>query len=596
MTAQPTEHARLYERILDDMSDGVMAVTRQGIVVGFNPMAADILGVEAEDVLDGPLFGLFAEGGGNDAFIDTITEAIQDDKPVIDRIVGIGMGDGARSLRVKTSRLRDGGGGIVVVFQDITEIEALRHRDREMAESLKVQHGELQQAYLDLDRKSKELEQTGKRLQLVRLGATGFVLLLFAGLGAFNFLGGLPDGLAPSGASMSGDGSGARSAGALPDLYTVAPVPVQDVVTMSGSLVPGSVVNISAPFSGRVDVKLFEYGVPVSEGSVLLSLSSSEQQTRLADARSAHIKARRSYEDLENWRNGAEVRESRRRLEQAQYALVDAQGKLEDTRRLFERGIIPRQELEGQEQLVRIQRDALASAEAALQSTLERGDEESRHIAALELENARRSLEEAENSANNAIVVAPASGIPFAPVTEKDEQPIDLSVGSRVEDGRTLLSIGDIEQLAVAGQIDEVDVAKVAVGQRVQVSGAAFPRVVLTGQVAAVEAQARAGSAGGRSGLASFRVRVTIPSVPEEARQVVRVGMTASADIIVYENPAALVVPTSAVTAAGEGAEVRVWNDERSDASPTPITLGRPLPGGIEILSGLSPGDRVVLP
>lgn len=592
-------HARLYERIFDDMSDGVMAVTRQGKIVAFNPTAAQILGVGAEEVLQGPLFQLFAEDGRNDALIDTITEAIDTDRAMVDTVLKVGTGEAARSLRVRTSRLRGDtepggdGGGVVVVFQDITEIETLRLRDREMAESLKAQNTELQVAYTDLDRKSKELEQTGKRLQIVRLGATGFVIVLFVGLGVVNFWGTLPSdfALSPAPAAASTEGQ--------TNLYTVYPTPIRDVVTVTGSLNPGSVVNITMPFAGRIDARLFEYGVPVTEGSVLLSLSSSDMETQIATARSAFIKAQRNYQDLEAWASGDEVAESRRRLEQAQYALDDAVRGLEETKRLFDRGIIARQEMDGQTQRVRSQRDALASAQSALDRVLERGDAQNRQIAALELENARRALEALETKADGAIIIAPVSGLPFAPVTGKDKTPIDLSVGSRVEAGVTALSIGNVGQFAVAGEVDEVDIANIRNGQPARITGPAFPGIVLEGHVEAVEAQAQAAGAG-RGSLARFGVRVRIPSVPDEARGVIRVGMTATVEVVVYEAPEALVVPMSAIGGGPNGPQVQVWRGDEAgvsgSAEAVPVTLGRPVPAGVQVVAGLTAGDRIVLP
>ncbi|WPZ34009.1 PAS domain-containing protein [Thalassobaculum sp. OXR-137] len=589
-------HTPLYERIFDDMSDGVMAVTRQGRIVAFNPTAAEILAVDAEDVLQGALFQLIAEDGRNDALIDTITEAIDTDQAVVERVLQLGTGETARSLQVRTSRLRDetgDGGGVVVVFQDITEIESLRLRDREMAENLKAQNGELQDAYRDLDRKSKELEQTGKRLQIVRLGATGFVLVLFVGLGVINFSDTLPTDFGVS----SGPADGAQEGQAA--LYTVYPTPVRDVVTVTGSLNPGAVVNITMPFAGRIDTRLFEYGVPVTEGSVLLSLSSTDMETQLANAHSAFIKAQRNYQDIETWTTGDEVAESRRRLDQAQYALDDAIRALEETKRLFERGIIARQEMEGQVQRVRSQRDALASAQSNLDRVLERGDEQSRRIAALELQNARRALESLENQAEGAIIVAPVSGLPFAPITGKDKTPVDLAVGSRVEAGVTALSIGDVGQFSVAGEVDEVDIANIRNGQLARVTGPAFPGIVLEGHVEAIEAQAQSAAAG-RGGLARFGVRVRIPSIPEEARGVIRVGMSATVQVVVYEAPEALVVPTTAIGSGPDGPQVRVWRGDEAGlsgtAEPATVTLGRPVPAGIEVLSGLTAGDRIVLP
>ncbi len=103
--------------ILESMSDGVIAIDTDGIVTAFNRAAGDVLGVDAHDVLnqsfrdvfqrefDAPPDATLQELPGRNGRSVTVTEQ---DSPILDR-------DQARL-------------GTVKVFQDLTEIEALRNR------------------------------------------------------------------------------------------------------------------------------------------------------------------------------------------------------------------------------------------------------------------------------------------------------------------------------------------------------------------------------------------------------------------------------------------------------------------------------------
>lgn len=103
--------------ILESMSDGVIAVDTDGVVTAFNRAAGDVLGVDARDVLNQPFRDVFQRDfdAPPDATLQelprrngrsvTVTEQ---DSPILDR-------DQARL-------------GTVKVFQDLTEIEAMRNR------------------------------------------------------------------------------------------------------------------------------------------------------------------------------------------------------------------------------------------------------------------------------------------------------------------------------------------------------------------------------------------------------------------------------------------------------------------------------------
>ena len=103
--------------ILESMSDGVIAVDTEGMVTAFNRAAGDVLGVDAHDVLNQPFRDVFQrefdappdatlqELPGRNGRSVTVTEQ---DSPILDR---------------EQNRL-----GTVKVFQDLTEIEALRNR------------------------------------------------------------------------------------------------------------------------------------------------------------------------------------------------------------------------------------------------------------------------------------------------------------------------------------------------------------------------------------------------------------------------------------------------------------------------------------
>ena len=82
--------------------------------------------------------------------------------------------------------------------------------------------------------------------------------------------------------------------------------------------------------------------------------------------------------------------------------------------------------------------------------------------------------------------------------------------------------------------------------------------------------------------------RVVLPSPDGEWRP----GLFVSAEISVGRESSAVVVPRSAVQRMGEQAVV--FLDAAEGLKPVPVTLGRSNESGIEVLSGLVPGERYV--
>jgi multidrug efflux pump subunit AcrA (membrane-fusion protein) len=97
-----------------------------------------------------------------------------------------------------------------------------------------------------------------------------------------------------------------------------------------------------------------------------------------------------------------------------------------------------------------------------------------------------------------------------------------------------------------------------------------------------------------RTGMAAFPVTVEIAQLTPEQRAVIHVGMTANLSIIAYDKPDAIVIPFAALHTTDAGRSVMVRRDGKTD--DVPVTLGISTPAGVEIRSGLKPGDIVEMP
>ena len=566
---------------LESLSDGVLTINPDGRIQALNPAGAALLGVEAAP--GATLRDILPDDGGADEFMDALLAPVTGEPapPLVDFTR---HGERRRfRIAARAHRLTAGGdaGRLVVTasFTDVTELERLASSEAGLAAQLRDQHNKLQTAYRELEGSADRLKTHARLLQLARIGATLGVFILFMGAGVYAWMH-ARSGLQGGGAALpSGE-----------DSVTLAARPVTARIAVVGALDAGAQVSVVGPFDGLVRERRFRYGGAVERGEVLLRVDVAAVEVSLREARSALIRAQQRVEELRSWANGFEVSRTRRALAAAELEAGDLRTRAGASAALLARGIIPAEEHRNLLQQQRNQTLQMQAARQDLDATLARGDAETARIAGFELANAEVKVRDLEADIAAATIHAPVSGVVLLPPQpEGGRRAETVEVGSRINRGQTMLVIGDLESFQVRAQVDEIDVSKLRIGQAVQVTGDAFSDVQLTGRVASVAAQASA-EGNARTGLPSFAVTIEIGGITAEQRPRLAVGMSASLSIITHDNPAAFVVPPTAVREAGNGRIVRLRNGR-----DVPITIGIAQPEGVEIRGELREGDVVML-
>lgn len=242
----------------------------------------------------------------------------------------------------------------------------------------------------------------------------------------------------------------------------------------------------------------------------------------------------------------AQVEQARRALDAAEATFARARSDFERARQLLSQGVVSRSEFD--------------RAEAAFR------------VAEAEQARARDALDGAEVSLSYAVIEAPVSGR----VIDRLADPGDTAVP-----GRPLLSLYDPEALRIEVPLRESLVGRLQLGDRIEVRmGAA--REPIVGAVDEIVPQAEAGSR-------TFLVKIGLPK-----QEGIFTGMFGRA-IIPAGTRKRVVVPDGAVERVGQLTFVDVI-DEKGRLSRRLVTLGPATPsGGLEVLSGLRPGETVVV-
>ena len=210
-----------------------------------------------------------------------------------------------------------------------------------------------------------------------------------------------------------------------------------------------------------------------------------------------------------------------------------------------------------------------------------------------QIENARLSLQSAQLSAGTASdsvedynITSPIAGT----VIEKN-----FKAGDKVDGASsgTLAVIYDLSYLELEMAVDELDIGKVQVGQRVEITADAVEGQTFEGVVDKISINGTTAN-----GFTSYPVTIVIENYGD-----LKPGMNVSASIIGEEIPNALCIPVDAVdrgntvTVPGPGA---LSADGQSVADITKletkeISLGRSDDEYIEVTGGLEEGDVVLI-
>jgi macrolide-specific efflux system membrane fusion protein len=188
---------------------------------------------------------------------------------------------------------------------------------------------------------------------------------------------------------------------------------------------------------------------------------------------------------------------------------------------------------------------------------------------------AKAALADLQKTAARSELVAPADGIVTA---------VNITAGADAPSGAAITLDGSSYE--VTADVVETDVASIKLGQTAAVSVAAIG-ASLTGTVSAIAPTAESSSSS--SSVVSYAVTIDLASPPPTLRS----GMTADITITTASASGVLAVPAAAIRGTAGNYTVLVLANGNPEARP--VTVGLMTSALVEVRSGLSEGDQVVI-
>lgn len=308
------------------------------------------------------------------------------------------------------------------------------------------------------------------------------------------------------------------------------------ILTGSGYVVTRhKYITIGTKILGQIMEEPIEEGQHVTKGQLLARIDDRDYRAQLHQAVADHEQAVANVE-----------------LKRAQAIR---------TRALYQSGVESRDQLDVAENALAVARADLAHTEAA--------------------------IDFAKFNVSQCYITSPINGIVLQKYREQGDT---INYGGDIQAGggaTDIVQLADTEDMRAEVDINEIDIAKVALGAPARVIPDAYPDRSFDANLVKIYPEADR-----QKGTVKVEVRINHPDMaivkPEMS---VRVNF--STDATRSDQKPTLLVPKKAIMT--EGGASYVWTIRDGAASRVPIKRGRELEDGVEVREGLNDGDTVIV-
>jgi len=364
------------------------------------------------------------------------------------------------------------------------------------------------------------------------------------------------------------------------------PIPPEKIVTVErgdvarsvvarGKIEPLSSVGIKSKANGIIKALLVDAGESVTQGQILAELDKEDLEAAVREA-----KATRDAEEANV--QAAIAAEAKARIETANPELEFTRRDYERAQGLFKEKIASQQQLDDAERAYQICRNRQQLLDATVETAAAQTQQARARAAA-----AKASLDRAGETLGYATIRAPISGIVLQRPTEVGDAVSSLlNLGSAAS---LIMILGDTSSVYIKGDVDEADIGKTELNQRVRTKVESYPNESFEGVVKRIAPMGK-----DQNNVTTFEVRVTI-SNPQGK---LRVGMTANAEIVLEERKNVLLVPETALVYEKDKS---TWVQLLAPGTKqgwrkAPVKIGISNGQRTQVSGGLKEGDKLVLP
>ena len=368
-------------------------------------------------------------------------------------------------------------------------------------------------------------------------------------------------------------------------------------IQASGVLQAERIINLSPEDSGKIAELLIQEGDFVVKGQVIARMTSRRNQAEIAQYQAALAEAQATLAQQQAGSRPEEIAEAHAHVmaaeasvDAAQAQLQQAQQQLTRFKSLADQGAISANELDTYQTTAQESSAHLVAEQQRLQAA---------QAVLVKLQNGTRSEEIAQAEAavaqtkaqltavqvrlDETVVRAPFDGIITRRFAEAGDF-VSPATAASSSDGAASTSIAELSSgLEIEAKVPEASIAKLKVGQPVEVHSSAYPDEVFSGEVKLIAPRAVRDNQ-----VTVFRVKVTLKTGQEQLKS----GMNVRLTFVGKPVSNALVIPLAAVVTQPDGT-TGVYVSHENGPTLQPIQLGTETQ--VQVITGLQPGEKILI-
>ena len=350
------------------------------------------------------------------------------------------------------------------------------------------------------------------------------------------------------------------------EMLTLASKPFSTTLFYSGIVQPLKTIVITSPADGVIQEMSFHFGDKVKAGAFLFGVSSEKFQTDYKNALMQYIKAKNEFDT------------SNSQLMQSEF--------------LHKNELISTDEFKTKKSGFYNAQLALVQAKETLNGMLKQFSVQGFQLDELNIENINKITQalHAQGETQKLRVIAPSSGVILLPTKTDSDETKKIGKGDQVKQGDVLAVIGNTNGLIIRVSVSEFNINQLKHGQKVKVTGAAFPDLVLNGHIAGIDKQAQSSA----SGLPVFPVEIIVPELTPKEQEVIHIGMSTKVEINV-EGDAQISVPLAAIIQKNGQTFVNTKDTKSGKIIEVAVKTGQTTADSVVIDGNVKPGDKIVV-
>ncbi len=360
---------------------------------------------------------------------------------------------------------------------------------------------------------------------------------------------------------------------------TVERTRIESTVSTNGKVEPAEWAAARSETAGVVRSIAVHRGENVKAGQALVVLDTTAAQSDLAGAQAREEEARAESVTVSQGGKAATLADLNDKIKTAQAAEEVAQRNYDSLRRLAAAQAATRLQVEEAKDVLDHAKLLLAGLQDQRRTLVTASD---KAVAQAKLHESQAAVALAQHRVSLGDIKAPISGTVYQLGNRPADGLTDLKIGAYLQPGELVALIGNLDQVKVTVYVDEPDLGRVALNDRVDITWDARPGQTWRGRVNKLPTQVIA---------LGTRTVGEVTTIVDNPNHDLLAGVTVNATIVSKVVSDALSIPKAALRSMrGVSGVYKLKGDSIFWA---PVGTGISDVNNVQIVSGLKQGDRV---